>query len=135
MSPVHVSPVTANVAFHRGTVLLVGDSYAAFAYDNLEPFCTNRDVVNLGVAGMTAANWRLQMLIDASDPPCLVEPDVSSIWLSLGGNDFMLQNCDVGAGFTATLTSNLNESVVRLLTQFAGADIVLTGCVDLLTPS
>ena len=86
----------------------MGDSYAAFAYDNLEPFCTNRDVVNLGVAGMTAANWRLQMLSDAFLPPCLVEPDVSSIWLSLGGNDFMLQNCDVGAGFTATLTSNLN---------------------------
>ena len=90
----------------RETVLLVGDSYAAFAYGSLELFCTNRDVVNLGVAGMTAATWRSRMISDTFPPPCLAEPDVSAIWVAVGGNDFMLRNCDTGTGFIATLTSD-----------------------------
>ena len=115
----------------RETVLLLGDSYAAFAFDNLELFCTNRDVVNLGVAGMTAATWRSHMISDAFPPPCLAEPDVSAIWVAVGGNDFMLRNCDTGTGFIATLTSDLNALIVWLLAQFPGADVVLTGCADL----
>ena len=118
----------------RETVLLVGDSYAAFAYGSLELFCTNRDVVNLGVAGMTAATWRSHMISDTFPPPCIAEPDVSAIWVAVGGNDFMLRNCDTGTGFIATLTSDLNALIVWLLAQFPGADVVLTGCADLAVP-
>jgi len=76
-------------------VLFIGDSWAdnRDAENVFENNCVGSVVVNEAIGGTTAAQWRnyeggsyLQAILDANT-------DAVSLWISLGGNDFLQSDC------------------------------------------
>jgi hypothetical protein len=106
-----------------GKIACFGDSWAAFACDNLEGVLRlnlrENDVENKGVSGSTAGFWvkNMDLWVDL-----LLSADPDYIWLSLGGDDILgYYSSKTGAGPNQTAIINqmiLNDMRTVLNTTF-----------------
>ena len=106
----------------------MGDSMTAKSLQTVGDFCTNEDVYNVAVGQLFAANWFTTQPDTAAWLPACVDPaSVESIWLVVGGNDFLYNNCPKTSGFMLALTTTLEAIVGSLQSHFPNAGVVLTG--------
>jgi len=80
----------------EGSILLLGDSWAAIAGDYAANICglsNSRLVTNDAKSGTTAAQWAEGETAVGSMEKA--EYDYEYVWLSLGGNDFLDNKCDI----------------------------------------
>lgn len=103
-------------------VLFIGDSWAELAEGSVfETICDNSMVVNEGIGGTTAEQWRktdtgdyLRGILQAND-------DAKSVWISLGGNDLLESNCqDI-----STVADNMRAVVSIVVNELPNAKILL----------
>ena len=108
----------------------MGDSMAAFSMQSIGEFCSNEDVYNVAVPALLGSNWFTNY--PNSDtaawlPACVDAASVESIWVAIGGNDFLYSNCPTTSGFRSEYTTTLNAIIGSLRSHFPNAGIVLTG--------
>ena len=87
---------TASEPTEDGAILLLGDSWAAIAGDYAANICglsETRYVTNDAKSGTTASQWAEKET--AVDSVAKWEYDYEYVWLSLGGNDFLDNKCDI----------------------------------------
>lgn len=80
----------------EGAILLLGDSWAAIAGDYAANICglsNSRYVTNDAQNGSTANQWAEKE--SAVESVQKAEYDYEYVWLSLGGNDFLDNKCDI----------------------------------------
>lgn len=90
------SSYISSTTTEEGSILLLGDSWAALSGDAAANICglhTTRLMTNDAKSGTTASEW--------ADKGTAVESltnakyDYQYVWLSLGGNDFLNNKCDI----------------------------------------
>lgn len=80
----------------EGSILLLGDSWAAISGDYAANICglkTTRLITNDAENGSTANEWAEKET--AVESMTKAEYDYEYVWLSLGGNDFLDNKCDI----------------------------------------
>lgn len=122
------APTTCPPASGKPAVLVMGDSMTSFSLQTVGDFCTNEDVYNVAVGGLLAANWfTTQPDTAAWLPACVGPASVESIWLVIGGNDFLYNNCAKSSSFMLAHTTTLEAILGSLQSHFPNAGVVLTG--------
>ena len=77
-----------------GSILLLGDSWASLSGDYAANICgasTTRNADNKAKAGTTANQWAEK----ESAVDYIAKDDYEYVWLSIGGNDFLDNKCDI----------------------------------------
>jgi hypothetical protein len=122
-------------------ILVAGDSWAVGLGTMLPQACTGKTVVNMGVTGSTASVWGTHDILGL---PCPDKPHekcsaialnalspvygsgYKHIWLSVGGNDFLLTRCSHSR---MKPMFNLIQSALLAVKNSApeGVEILMTG--------
>lgn len=80
----------------EGSILLLGDSWASLSGDYAANICglsSTRQVTNAAKAGTTASQWAEgETAIQSMEK---AEYEYDYVWISLGGNDFLDNKCDI----------------------------------------
>ena len=127
------SQALSTSAEDAGSILLLGDSWASLSGDYAANICgasTTRNADNKAKAGTTANQWAEKGL--AVD---YIAKDDEYVWLSIGGNDFLDNKCDISmaedvAADIVTVISHIvdnasNENIKILFWLFS----TLIGCL------
>jgi lysophospholipase L1-like esterase len=102
-------------------ILVMGDSYAKHSENYLADHCAGKSVANFGVDSSLASDWANGVCetetATACSPATAAQgaPGAQFVWLSVGGNDFMMDGCMTSAeqlsqviyGALATVKANL----------------------------
>jgi len=104
-------------------ILLVGDSMASFMGHTLESFCQSAKVSNAGIGGTTAENWAS---FTANDIEQCQNNDWDSVYISVGGNDFLGSGCTMS---TSELKSRMEGAIQNIVDNIApgASTYLLTG--------
>lgn len=96
----------------EGSILLLGDSWAAIAGDYAANICglsNSRLVTNDAQNGSTASDWaEKETAVQSMEKG---EYDYEYVWLSLGGNDFLDAKCDI------SISDQVAEDIVTVIGQ------------------
>ena len=97
------STSSAQTINEGGAILVLGDSWASASGDFLTGVCglvengtesNEREVTNNGKSGSTAKQWVSNGVVQQSFSN--TQNQFDHVWLSIGGNDFLGNNCDDG---------------------------------------
>jgi lysophospholipase L1-like esterase len=114
-------------------ILIIGDSHAQASKNYLEQVCKGKKVNNLGVGGTTALQWsqnaRGGRCAGSSIGACSIAEAFSPkygrgythLWISLGGNDFLMSRCTMSE---TELQHRINE-VVKSARAAAGPNVTI----------
>jgi lysophospholipase L1-like esterase len=117
-------------------LLMLGDSWAEFAQSYPTNFCPGLAVVNNGVASSLASEWATN---SACPPPendrqCSAPAsfgatsDITHVWLSIGGNDFIDTGCPSDANSLLRIKNDIRAAIDQVRTAGgSGVQILLSG--------
>eukprot|EP00948_MAST-09A_sp_MAST-9A-sp1_P002561 g2561.t1 len=83
--------------------------------NRVQEFCAGSKVTNKAVSGSTAWQWRAGGELSAADAFSAAGSDVTHVWLSVGGNDFMTP-AETGApgGSAANCQISMDDLAIRM---------------------
>lgn len=101
---------------NEGAILVIGDSWASLSGNYLANVCgssTTRPIQNDAISGSTAKKWAYNRLgVEAIDKS---EYEYTHVWLSLAGNDFLDNKCDM------RIADKIAANVVNVIKQVVDA--------------
>jgi len=118
------------------TVVVFGDSIAEWSERDgklsTHNYCSGKAFKNYAVAGTTSTEWALDSVTDKSLTDILNDIDttkhrVTHVWISLGVNDYLLNDCQV----PTNMASNLQLIFNKIRSVKPDAKIIATGYAQL----
>lgn len=114
----------------RDNVLFIGDSWAALAKNStIQQVCPGAVLANEGQGGTTASQWAagttnptLSSILAAQ-----TSGDVTSVWVSVFGNDLLSRTVDCPESFLNDTVANVLSVVQQTLAALPNATVFLTG--------
>ena len=107
---------TTSTKANEGAILVIGDSWASLSGNYLANVCgssTTRPIQNDAISGSTAKKWAYNRLgVEAIDKS---EYEYTHVWLSLAGNDFLDNKCDM------RIADKVAANVVNVIKQVVDA--------------
>jgi len=118
---------TTPIITEEGAILVIGDSWASLSGNYAANICGSssptRPIQNGAKSGSTAKAWAYKRLGVESIENARYE--YTHVWLSIGGNDFLDNNCDMSiADEVAANVVNVIKQVVDASQGVAGVDEV-----------
>jgi lysophospholipase L1-like esterase len=111
------------IAAKDGAILVLGDSWASLSGDTLSNICgpgtKSRNIQNDATSGSTAAEWASKEMAVSSLSKAKFDHDY--VWLSIGGNDFLDNKCDISA--TEEVATNVLQVISDIVENSSNEDL------------